>query len=142
MHAASLCTDGASPDEPDATWNVTLDRVSYSDMATVLAPMPVFAIYYPNPGETSPAAMFLKRRLLFDMLTYHSLRTEKVFELNLEVSDLVIQDCIGTYAGTAYDSMYGPAYLTNQGVAQYSRSRWERNGCFADGVAGNGGTIY
>jgi hypothetical protein len=106
--------DGASPDEPDATWNVTLTGVTYQDHATLLAPWSFFAVYPIQP--------------------------EKSFELNLHVTDLTVTDAVALTGSSPYDSFYFH-YLAATGSAFFERSRFERNGRFSADAAGMGGAL-
>jgi hypothetical protein len=105
--------DGASPDEPDATWNVTLTGVTYQDHATYLIPAPGFVIYPIMP--------------------------EKSFELNLQMTDLTVTDDVALISHV-YDAMYF-FYYANAGIAFFARSQFERNGHFSADAAGTGGTF-
>jgi hypothetical protein len=104
--------DGASPDEPDATWNVTLTGVTYQDHTTVLAPTPWFGVYPSMP--------------------------EKSFELNLHVTDLTVTDNVALMTH-AFDAIYFTCHLP-AGTSFVVRARFERNGRFSADAAGAGGT--
>jgi hypothetical protein len=104
--------DGASPDEPDATWNVTLTGVTYQDHATYLLPAHLVFVYPIMP--------------------------EKSFELNLHVTDLTVTDDVALTTH-AYDAMY-LALWANRGTGFVERTRFERNGRFSADAAGMGGT--
>jgi hypothetical protein len=103
--------DGASPDEPDATWNVTLTGVTYQDHAALLLAGPILAVYPMQP--------------------------EKSFELNLHVTDWTVTDTVGL-TSHLYDAIY-LCYLANRGTAVFARSRIEHNGRFNADAAGIGG---
>jgi hypothetical protein len=103
--------DGASPDEPDATWNVTLTGVTYQDHATYLIPAPLFAVFPIMP--------------------------EKSFELNLHVTDLTVTDNVGLMTHV-YDA-WSFGLWANRGSFFVEGSRFERNGRFSDDAAGMGG---
>ena len=112
MTLTAFVIDGASPDEPDATWNVTLTGVTYNDHATYLMPEPLYAVYPIVP--------------------------EKSFELNLHVTDLTVTDDVALISHI-YDAWYF-ALFANRGTSFVARARFERNGRFTD-AAGIGGTL-
>jgi hypothetical protein len=103
--------DGTSPDEPDATWNVTLTGVTYQDHATALINAPIFAIFPRAP--------------------------EKSFELNLHTFDVTATDNVALISHL-YDALY-ILWFTNAGTAFVARTRFERNGRFSADAAGMGG---
>lgn len=106
--------DGASPDEPDATWNATLTGVTYQDHAMFTLPCPYYALF-PYKPETS-------------------------FELNLHVTDLTVTDTVALSGSSPYDSFYFH-YLAATGSAFFERSKFERNGRFSADAAGMGGAL-
>ena len=102
---------GASPDEPDATWNVTLTGVTCQDHATFLMPFPAYFVYPIQP--------------------------EKSFELNLHVTDLTVTDNVALITHP-YDAIYF-LYCGNRGSAFFERSRFERNGRISADAGAIGG---
>jgi hypothetical protein len=104
--------DGASPDEPDATWNVTLTGVTCQDHSTFLVPSADFLVYPILP--------------------------DKSFELNLHVTDLTVTDNVARISHV-YDAMYF-IYNANVGTGLVARARFERNGRFSADAGGVGGS--
>ena len=102
---------GASPDEPDATWNVTLTDVTYQDHATMLIPGLLILVY--------------------------PMMHDKSFKLNLHVTDLTITDDVALNSSTV-DAIYF-LYYANAGTSFVARARFERNGRFSANAAGTGG---
>ena len=114
MIVNSFFVDGTGPDEPDATWNVTLTGVTSRDHATILIPCLMACVYPYAPG--------------------------KLFRLNLHVSDLTVSDNVALASHT-FDGMYFISG-TNQGVTSQERSRFESNGCFNVDALGMGGSHH
>jgi hypothetical protein len=112
-----LIVAGASPDEPDATWNVTLTDVTYQDHATVVIPAAIINIYPPTP--------------------------EKSFELNLHVTGLTLSNNIGLASTSSHlDAIYFIHGFANRGTGFVARSRFDRNGCFNADAGGSGGNHF
>lgn len=107
----SFMVNGIGPDDPDATWNVTLTGVTVRDHATILAPMIELVVYPFAP--------------------------EKMFRLNVHVSDLAMSDAVALMSHS-YDGIYS-LLGANQGVTSFERSRFESNGCFNVDAKGLGG---
>jgi hypothetical protein len=104
--------DGSSPDEPDATWNVTLAGVTYQDHATAVAPFSYFVVWPVQP--------------------------ERSFELNVHATDVTVTDNVALISHI-FDAAY-LWYCANTGTAFVARARFERNGRFSADAAGIGGT--
>jgi hypothetical protein len=106
--------EGTSPDEPDATWNVTVTGVTYQDHATILIPSQIFAIFPRAP--------------------------DKSFELNIHASDVTLTDNVALISHL-YDAIYFHWYA-NAGTAFVARTRLERNGRFSADAGGIGGGLF
>ena len=112
MILTNFYIDGTSPDEPNATWNVTLTNVTYENHSTrVLCP----GIGFQN----------------------YPIKQHKLFQLNVHIQGLIMTDLVNTRQYELYDSIT-LAIQNNQGVHSLARMRFERNGCINCGGKAKG----
>ena len=107
--------DGSSLREPDATWSVTMNNVTYQDHAMIVDPSLSIAVFPFDDGVPR-------------------------IRLDMHVSDLVMRDNIAVVSASYWDSIYA-ACMPNFGEVVWEQVRFERNGCFADTAAGMGGVM-
>ena len=104
---------GVGPDEPDATWEFSLQRCTYQNAASFFA-------VYAFSLQVSPVL------------------ADKQLRLNANIAELNVRDCVTKFPGSTGDGVY---YVITVTDALVERSRFERNGILGDTSGAGGGYV-